>query len=188
MDQPLYFISTLRPGRSDFLATMPPGEKAVMGEHAAYTRRLFDEGKIILGGAATDGAIGVIVWKVGPAEEAREIFGHDPAVKANVGPTMSALVSIIVAMFAGDTSKLGDFGVKAPRARTPLTTEQKAAAVAKRKATRTARGTKGPKAKAEITGNVTGVEITPITAPAPVEPTAPQPAAAAPIAPAGASK
>ena len=85
MDQPVYFISTLRPRRPDFLATMTPAEKAAMGEHFAYTRRLFDEGKIVLGGAATDGAIGVIVWKVGSPEEAGEIFLHDPAVMADVG-------------------------------------------------------------------------------------------------------
>jgi len=85
MSPPLYFISTLRPRRPDFLASITPAEKAVMGEHQAYTKRLFDEGKIVLGGAATDGAIGVIVWKLGSAEEAREVFENDPAVKAGVG-------------------------------------------------------------------------------------------------------
>ncbi|MDD1666770.1 MAG: YciI family protein [Methanomicrobiales archaeon] len=85
MDEPLYFITTLRPRRPDFLATMTPEEKAVMGEHAAYTRRLFDEGRIILGGAATDGAIGVIVWRLESAEEARRIFENDPAVRAGIG-------------------------------------------------------------------------------------------------------
>ena len=59
MTPPLSFLSTLRPYRPDFLATMTPEAKAVMGQHLAYTRQLFDQGKIILGGAATDGAIGV---------------------------------------------------------------------------------------------------------------------------------
>ncbi|HMA05098.1 MAG TPA: YciI family protein [Methanomicrobiales archaeon] len=85
MSAAMYFISTLRPRRPDFLATMTPDEKAVMGEHASYTKRLFDEGKIILGGAATDGAIGVIVWRLGSAEEARRIYENDPAVKAGIG-------------------------------------------------------------------------------------------------------
>ena len=85
MDQPLYFISTLRPRRSGFLETMTPAEKEAMGEHQAYTRRLFDEGKIVLGGAATDGAIGVIIWRLASAEEARRIFENDPAVKAGIG-------------------------------------------------------------------------------------------------------
>ncbi|MDD1661093.1 MAG: YciI family protein [Methanomicrobiales archaeon] len=85
MDQQLYFISTIRPGRQDFLTSMTPEEQRVMGEHMAYTKRLFDEGKIVLGGAATDGAIGVIIWKVSSAEEARRIFDQDPAVKAGIG-------------------------------------------------------------------------------------------------------
>jgi hypothetical protein len=44
--------------------TVIPEEKAVMGQHMAYTRQLFDQGKIVLCGAATDGAIGIIVWRV----------------------------------------------------------------------------------------------------------------------------
>jgi len=85
MDQPMYFISTLRPRRPDFLETMTPAEKAAMGEHMAYTMGLFNEGKIILGGAAMNGAIGIIVWKLSSVEEAREIFEHDPAVMAHIG-------------------------------------------------------------------------------------------------------
>ena len=85
MVQPVYFIFTLRPRRPDFLVSMTPEEQAVMGEHLAYAKRLFDEGKILLGGAATDGAIGVIVLRAGSEEEARRIFVNDPAVKANVG-------------------------------------------------------------------------------------------------------
>ncbi|HUK38141.1 MAG TPA: YciI family protein [Methanomicrobiales archaeon] len=99
LDRPVYFISTLRPRRPDFLATMTPAEKAVMGEHMAYTRRFFDEGKILLGGAATDGAIGLIVWKLASAEEAREIFDHDPAVMAGIGE--AELHEFRLGLFAG---------------------------------------------------------------------------------------
>ena len=69
MSPPLEFLSTLRPFRPDFLATMTPEEKAVMGQHQAYTRQLFEQGKIVLGGAGTDGATGVIVWRVDSAEK-----------------------------------------------------------------------------------------------------------------------
>ena len=82
MPPPLSFLTTLRPKRPDFLATMTPKEKAVMGQHMAYTRQLFDQGKIGLGGAATDGAIGIIVWRGDSAEEMHE---NDPAVKAGIG-------------------------------------------------------------------------------------------------------
>jgi len=33
------------PKHPDFLATMTPEEKAVMGQHMAYTRELFDQGR-----------------------------------------------------------------------------------------------------------------------------------------------
>jgi uncharacterized protein YciI len=81
----LTFLSTLRPKRPDFLATMTPEEQAIMGQHMAYTRQLFEQGKIVLGGAATDGAIGVIVWRVDSAEEMQRIYDNDPAVKAGIG-------------------------------------------------------------------------------------------------------
>jgi hypothetical protein len=84
MTPPLGFISTLSPKRPDFLAIMTPEEKAVMGQHQAYTSQLFDKGKIILGGAATDGAIGIIVWRVDSAEEIQRIYDNDPAVKAGI--------------------------------------------------------------------------------------------------------
>jgi uncharacterized protein YciI len=85
MPPPLSFLSTLRPNRPDFLATMTPEEKAVMGQHLAYTKQLFDQGKIVLAGAATDGAIGIIVWRVDSAEEMQRIYDNDPAVKAGIG-------------------------------------------------------------------------------------------------------
>jgi len=40
----------------DFLATMTDQERAIMAQHTAYTQKLFDQGKIVMGGAATDGA------------------------------------------------------------------------------------------------------------------------------------
>ena len=81
----LEFLETLRPKRENFVATMTPEEKAVMGAHFTYNDRLFAEGKILVGGAATDGSIGIIVLRVGSAEEAREIYENDPAVKAGIG-------------------------------------------------------------------------------------------------------
>ena len=56
-----------------------------MGEHKAYVQDLFDEGKIILGGAATDGMLDVLIYHVDTAEEARRLFYNDPAVMAGIG-------------------------------------------------------------------------------------------------------
>ena len=55
---PLSFLTILSPKRPDFLATMTPEEKAVMGQHLAYTWKLFDQGKIVLGGAPPTGPSG----------------------------------------------------------------------------------------------------------------------------------
>jgi hypothetical protein len=87
---------------------------------------------------------------------------------------MAAFVAFVKATFGNQPDVLADFGLPPKKARTPLTVEQKAAAAAKRKATREARGTKGPVAKQAIVGNVIGVTVTPITTPAaPAEPAAP---------------
>ena len=93
---------------------------------------------------------------------------------------LAAYVAYVKATFGNAPDVLADFGLAPRKARKPLTTEQKAAAAAKAKATRAARGTKGPVAIQDITGNVIGVTVTPITAPvAPATPPAPPPAAPA---------
>jgi uncharacterized protein YciI len=81
----LEFLSILRPKHADFLNTMTLEEKEVMQQHRAYADRLFEEGKIIFGGVATDGSIGILVLLVNSKEEAREIFENDPAVVAGIG-------------------------------------------------------------------------------------------------------
>ncbi|HEY8086615.1 MAG TPA: hypothetical protein VIF09_02180 [Polyangiaceae bacterium] len=85
---------------------------------------------------------------------------------------MSAYVAFIRGTFGNQPDVLADFGLPPKKTRAPLTVEQKAAAKAKREATRKARGTVGPVAKLAITGNVTGVTVTPLVAP-PSVPAAP---------------
>jgi hypothetical protein len=43
-------------------------------QRRAYTKVLFDKGKIVLAGFAMDGAIGIIVWRGESAEERTGIF------------------------------------------------------------------------------------------------------------------
>ena len=94
--------------------------------------------------------------------------------KATVSGTRQALK----VMFAGQIEMLADFGLKLPKPRTPLTTEEKAAAKAKADATRAARHTMGSRQKAKITGTNPG----PVTEPAPEPATAPVAATAQPKA------
>jgi hypothetical protein len=83
-----------------------------------------------------------------------------PAMRAFI----VAFVRILEGMFGNQPDVLADFGLSPKKARTPLTVEQKAAAKAKRAATREARGTKGKREKQTIKGDVTGVVVTPVTA------------------------
>jgi len=86
-----------------------------------------------------------------------------PALRA----FMSAFVTFVKAAFGNQPGVLADFGMQPRKVAAPPTVQQRAAAAAKREATRAARGTKGSKAKAAIKGDVTGVVVTPVTAPKP---------------------
>jgi hypothetical protein len=109
--------------------------------------------------------------------------------ETKVLPLIREYTSFLRATFSNATAQLGDFGLQAPKARQPLSTEKRAAATAKMRATRTARGTTSKKQKLGVKGDVTGVIVTPVTAPAPSSPPA-TPAGPAPIAtaPSGATK
>ena len=106
--------------------------------------------------------------------------------EAKVDPVIRDYVTFLRATFRNATAQLGDFGLQAPKAPTPLSAEKRLAATAKAKATRIARGTVGKKHKSTIHGDVTGVLVTPITTSGPApSPTASTPApAAGPTAPA----
>ena len=114
--------------------------------------------------------------KVNAAQaSARDAVTAMRAVKANVGPTISALNRNLRLAYGTASQVLLDYGLEPEKARTPLTTEQQAAKVAKAKATREARGTGSKKQKSAVTGNVVGVTVTPNTVvPAPAEPPAQQ--------------
>jgi len=73
-----------------------------------------------------------------------------------------AFVAVVKAQFGASPDILADFGIQPKKARKPLTAEQKAAANAKRQATRKARGVIGKVNRAKVKGDVTGVTITPV--------------------------
>ena len=102
-------------------------------------------------------------------------------------PAITALFAAFVAFVRnalGPTSAaLADFAIPTRKVPVPKTAEQKAVAAAKRKATREARGTKGPVAKKAVKGNITAqLVVTPAASDATGAPTAPAtaPTAAAP--------
>ena len=120
-----------------------------------------------------------------PAEAAYDAaLANARAVMANVGPVTLDLKHMLLTMYSNAPQTLGLFGLTPPKAKAPRTAQQKAVAVAKAKATREARGTTSAKAKAAIKGNVTGLQVTPITVSASPEPVpSAQPPAVTPSAP-----
>lgn len=85
MSHTMEFISLIRPKRLDFLATMTAEEQATMIQHKEYVREMIAQGKIFLDGRAPDGTIGVLIYRVDSAIEARRLFYSDPAVIAGIG-------------------------------------------------------------------------------------------------------
>jgi len=80
---------------------------------------------------------------------------------------MKAFEDFVRFAFGADTAALADFGLPPRKERTPKKAVDKAVAAAKAEATREARGTKGPKARKAVRGNVTAtLVVTPAPAPA----------------------
>jgi hypothetical protein len=91
---------------------------------------------------------------------------------------MAAYVVFVKATFSKSPDVLADFGLKPKKVTTPLTIEKKAAAAAKRKATRTARHTMGKNQKKDVKGTITTIVTSTDSKGSP--PVAPIPVATAP--------
>ncbi|MDP9002077.1 MAG: hypothetical protein M3O46_18445 [Myxococcota bacterium] len=103
------------------------------------------------------------------------------AIQASVGPLVRDYTRFVAAAFSTAPPQLADFGLQPPKARKPLASDKRAAATAKMRATRAARGTTSKKRKLAVKGDVTGVEIKPVTSTPATSPVAPPAASGAPI-------
>ena len=159
---------TLIEGIQKHLAT---GQLPIAGGTFTAAQIVAELQKLVDLRAAVDAARAATTTKVA-AETAQT-----PALRA----FMSAIVQVVRTAFGGQADVLADFGLAPKKARTPLTVEQMAAAAAKRKATRAARGTTSKKAKKGIKGAVTGIVMTPIVAGQPVVQATPAAPTAGPI-------
>jgi hypothetical protein len=88
------------------------------------------------------------------------------ATLVTVMPVFLDLRRSLLVMFGNASDTLASFGLEPRKVPAPRTGAENAAAAAKAKATREARGTTSRKQKLAVTGNVTGVVVTPITTPA----------------------
>jgi hypothetical protein len=96
---------------------------------------------------------------------------------------MTAFAAFVRTAFSKSPDVLADFGLKPKKVKAPLTIEQKAAAAAKRKATRAMRHTMGTKQKKNVKGTVTTI-VAPTDSKA-SQPIAPSPVAGAPTGTSG---
>ena len=99
------------------------------------------------------------------ATASAKVAAEEAALPALIA-LFDAFVALIRFQFGSDPTVLADFGLEPRKEPTPLTAEQKAAAAAKREATRKARGTSSAKAKKAIKGNVTATLVVTPEAPA----------------------
>jgi hypothetical protein len=106
------------------------------------------------------------------------------ATEAQEGQTVKGVRDVVALMFENAPTTLASFAIVPRKTPAPLSAEARVAANAKRQATRKARGITSKKQKALITGNVTGVTITPTTTSSSATPAA---SPATPAVPAAAS-
>ncbi len=126
--------------------------------------------------AAEDTKAAYLAWRAAVQEER--------TIQLALRPEKQAVQSVVIGRFGRASTILMKFGIQ-PRVPMVKTVAVKAGALAKSEATRQARGTKGKKQKLEVTGNVTGVIITPVTSTASVPTLATAPAEGTPaVAPA----
>ncbi|HEY8042589.1 MAG TPA: hypothetical protein VIF15_22460 [Polyangiaceae bacterium] len=158
----------------------------------AGTEKHFPNGSFTLGNTAYTTAALVQLFKslidaltaMNAAQaSAKDAVAATRGVEAKVDPVLLLYKRFILTTYVGATQTLADFGLTPPKARAPKTAEQKAAAAAKAKATRVARGTKSKKQKLLVKGDVTGITVTPIISPTPGPAPSAQPVVATPGTP-----
>ena len=137
----------------------------------AGTKKHFPAGSFTLGNAAftTDSLVQELqgladmMTKLDATEaSAKDVRTGLQATAAKVDPVIRDYKRFLLSAYATNTQVLADFGMQAPKARTPLSSDKRAAATAKLRATRKARGTTSKKQKLAVKGGVTGVVVTPV--------------------------
>jgi hypothetical protein len=169
-------------GKEEFVMSNTIKSKATLEQRLrgliAGTQKNSPTGSLTVGGstytaAALDQLFQGLLDVLSAADAAKAAW-QDALLKvrsseASVTPVLRNYVSFLVATTGNAPGTLADYGLTPRKARAPLSTEQKAVAVAKSKATRVARHTMGKKQKKAVTGTVaTTVTTPPATATTPV--------------------
>jgi uncharacterized protein YndB with AHSA1/START domain/uncharacterized protein YciI len=82
-----FFLIRLLTPRPTFMMDMNQDEKKMMGEHAAFWRKLLEEGVAVAFGPVADpkGGWGVGIIEVDDASEVKRIEANDPAIRSGLG-------------------------------------------------------------------------------------------------------
>jgi hypothetical protein len=170
------------------------GKATAMTQVIAGARKNFPNGSQVITLDGTSTTIDAVVNQFqtfitnrGAIVAAQTAVRNKVAAEGNGMPALNALFEAFVAFvrqtFGASSTVLADFAIPVRKAPVAQTAEQKVVAAAKRKATREATGTTGPKAKKAIKGNVTAsLVVTPAAVDATGTGTTP---ALAPAAPGG---
>lgn len=79
-----HFLYLIRPVNDWSTGNFTEEEGRLMGEHFAYLKQKFDEGKVMMVGPCADTTMGIGILETDTREEAEEIGNNDPAVKAGI--------------------------------------------------------------------------------------------------------
>ena len=154
----------------------------------AGTQKHFPNGSFTLGNVAyttasliqlLQGLVDALTALSAAQATAKDTRSALKGIEAKVNPVIRDYKRFLLSAFDGATQALADFGMQPSKVRKPLDAEQRAAAAAKLRATRKARGTTSRKQKLAVKGDVTGVVVTPVTAAAPQAPAETAPSVAA---------
>jgi predicted enzyme related to lactoylglutathione lyase/uncharacterized protein YciI len=72
----MYFVAY---GELDEAAMALPENQAKLAGHIEYMGKLYDEGKLLMGGPMVDGNTGMLIFKAASEDEAKQILAADPA-------------------------------------------------------------------------------------------------------------
>jgi hypothetical protein len=122
----------------------------------AGTQKHYPNGTFTLGNASYTAATliqgltdleNALVALNGAHVQLKEAVQTADGIETKVAPVIRDYKRFILATFSTAPQALADFGVQAPKAHTPLNSDQRAVATAKLRATRKARGTTSKKQK-----------------------------------------
>lgn len=70
----------------DLVKSPTADEQKILGEHAAYLKKLMADGKLLVGGPSIteNDALGIAIVEAPDEAAARELLENDPSVKGNV--------------------------------------------------------------------------------------------------------